>query len=76
MMVRLRVKELLQQKSMSMGKLSRVSDVSLNTIRRMCKDPGYSPTLHTMVSVAKALGVSISDLYEEISDEHNETLKN
>lgn len=66
MMVRLRVKELLQQKSMSMGKLSRVSDVSLNTIRRMCKDASYSPTLHTMISVAKALGVSISDLYEEI----------
>ena len=67
-MVRLKVKELLQQKNMSMGKLSRASDVSLNTIRRMCNDPGYSPTLHTLVEVAKALGVSISDLYEEVSD--------
>ena len=70
-MVRLRVKELLQQKGMSMGKLSRVSDISLNTIRRMCKDSSYSPTLHTMVSVAKALDVSISDLYEEVPDDYN-----
>ena len=68
-MVRLKIKELLREKGLSMGKLSRISDISLNTIRRMCKDPGYSPTLHTMIDIAKALGVSISDLYEEVPDD-------
>jgi transcriptional regulator with XRE-family HTH domain len=68
-MVRLRVKEILQQKGMSMGKLSRASDVSFNTIRRVCNDPSYSPTLNTLVSIAKALNVSVSDLYEEIPDD-------
>jgi transcriptional regulator with XRE-family HTH domain len=68
-MVRLRVKEILQQKGMSMGKLSRASDISFNTIRRVCNDPSYSPTLNTLVSIAKALNVSVSDLYEEIPDD-------
>jgi DNA-binding XRE family transcriptional regulator len=68
-MVRLRVKELLKQKGMSMGKLSRTSDVSLTTIRRICNDPHYSPTLNTLVSIAKAMGVTVNDLYEDVPDD-------
>ncbi len=65
-MIRLRVKEVLQEKGMSMGKLSRLSDVALITISRMCNQPtDYSPTLATLERVAKALGVPISELYEE-----------
>jgi len=72
-MVRLRVNEVRKAKRVSMGKLSRISDVSFTTIRRVCNDPFYSPTLNTLEHIAKALNVSISDLYEEIPDDpHNQ----
>ncbi len=53
-----------------MGKLSRISDVSFNTIRRISNDPTYSPTLNTLERIARALNVPISDLYEEVPDNH------
>jgi transcriptional regulator with XRE-family HTH domain len=59
----------LKQRKISMGKLSRMSDVSFTTIRRMCNDPSYSPTLNTLVSIAKALGVKVDDLYEDLPDD-------
>jgi len=52
-----------------MGKLSRMSDVSFTTIRRICNDPSYSPTLNTLVSIAKALGVKVDDLYEDVPND-------
>ena len=65
-MVRLKVKEVMKAKGMSMGKLSRASDVALVTISRMCNHPTtYSPTLDTLERIAKALNVPISELYEE-----------
>jgi len=69
-MVRLRVKEVLQEKGMSRGKLSRLSDVALMTISRICNQPTtYSPTLNTLERIAKVLGVPIADLFEEIPEE-------
>jgi len=69
-MVRLKVKEVLQQKGMSMGKLSRLSDVAWITISRMCNQPTtYSPTLDTLERIAKALEVKIPDLFEEVDEE-------
>jgi transcriptional regulator with XRE-family HTH domain len=68
-MVRLKVKEVLQEKQISMGKLSRLSDISISTINRICNDKTYSPTLATLERIAKALHVPLSDLYEETEDE-------
>ncbi len=65
-MIKLKVKEVMQEKGVSMGKLSRLSDVALITISRMCNQPTtYSPTLATLERIAKALNVPISELYEE-----------
>ena len=69
-MVRIRLKEVLREKHISMGKLSRISDVSFNTIRRISNDPTYSPTLNTLERIARALNVPIADLYEEGPDNH------
>jgi len=69
MAVRLKVKEIAERKGISMGKLSRMSDVSFNTIRRIFADPYYSITTHTLEKIAKALGVTTSQLLE---DEPNE----
>ena len=68
-MIRLRLKELLEEKHVSRGKLSRMSDVSLMTINRMCNNPTtYSPTLDTLQKIAKALNVTVSNLYEEVTE--------
>ncbi len=68
-MLRLRVEEVRKAKKISMGKLSRLSDVSFTTIRRVCNDPSYSPTMNTLERIARALSVHVSDLYEELPDE-------
>jgi transcriptional regulator with XRE-family HTH domain len=67
-MVRLRVKEIAQQKGISMGKLSRMSDVTYRTIQRIYNEPDYVPTLPTLEKIAKALGVPTSQLIEDTSD--------
>ena len=69
MVVRLRVKEIAKEKGLSMGKLSRVSDVAYNTIKRMFKDPYYSATTATLGKLAKALGVPTGSLLEDISED-------
>lgn len=67
-MVRLRVKEVAKEKGVSMGKLSRMSDVAYNTIKRIYDDPNYSPTVNTLAKLAKALNVPIAELIEIIPD--------
>lgn len=64
-MVKLRVKEVLEEREISMGKLSRMSDVSFSTVRRLCNDAQYSPSLETLEKIARSLGIKISDLYQE-----------
>ncbi len=68
-MIRLRVKEIAREKGISMGKLQRDSDLAYNTVRRIFKDPYYVTTTETLGKIAKALGVPISDLLEEVPDE-------
>jgi len=68
-MIRLRVKEIAREKGISMGKLQRDSNLAYNTVRRIFKDPYYVTTTETLGKIAKALGVPISDLLEEVPDE-------
>ncbi len=68
-MIRLRVKEIAREKGISMGKLQRDSNLAYNTVRRIFKDPYYITTTETLGKLAKALGVPISDLLEEVPDE-------
>lgn len=67
-MVRLKVKEVAEQKGISMGKLSRAADIDRNTVKKLYENGRYSPTLDTLHRVAKALGVTIADLFEELPD--------
>ncbi|HWS83589.1 MAG TPA: helix-turn-helix transcriptional regulator [Ktedonobacteraceae bacterium] len=68
-MVRLRIKEIAEQKGFNQSSLSRAADVSFNTIKRIYRDPYKEVTLTTLERIAKALGVSIADLIEEIPNE-------
>ena len=67
-MVRLRIKEIAEDKGISMRKLSKRSEITYRTIQRIYNEPDYMPTLPTLELIAKALGVSIADLISESSD--------
>jgi DNA-binding Xre family transcriptional regulator len=73
MTVRLRVKEVAKEKGYSMGKLQRDADVAYNTVKRMYKNPYHVITTETLGKLAKALGVSLGELIEEVPDTAHET---
>ena len=73
MAVRLRVKEVAQEKGIGMGKLQRKADVAYNTIKRMYRDPYYITTTETLGKLARALGVSPGELLEEVADSPDTT---
>ena len=68
-MIRLKLKEILQEKKISQSKLSRMADVSLNTIQAMYHNPYHDAVLSTLDRLAKALGVNVCDLYEVLPDD-------
>lgn len=69
MAIKIRLKEVLKEKNISMSQLSHKSFVSFSTISRIINDKNYSPTLNTLERIAKALKVEISDLYEVVPDD-------
>ena len=69
MAVRLRVKEIAKQKGFSMGKLQRDADVAYNTVKRIYKNPYHVITTETLGKLAKALGVPLGELIEEVPDD-------
>lgn len=68
MAVRLRVKEIAKQKGFSMGRLQRDADVAYNTVKRIYKNPYHVITTDTLGKLAKALGVPLGELLEEVSN--------
>jgi DNA-binding Xre family transcriptional regulator len=61
---RLRVDEVAKKKKMSMGKLSRNSDVSYKTVKLIFSNPERDVNLSTLVKLAQALKVNTCDLFE------------
>jgi len=66
--LRLKIKELAEEKGINQGKLSRLADVGYSTIRRIFDDPYTSINFSTLERIARALGVPAKDLIEEIAD--------
>jgi len=67
-MFRLKIREVAESKGYNMSTLSRDSDVPFNTIRRAWKNPQYELKLATLHKIAQTLGVSTSDLIEDMPD--------
>lgn len=65
MAVRLRVKELAQEKGISTAKLARMADLDNRTVYRLVRDPFAEVTTVTLGRLAEALGVSVKDLVED-----------
>lgn len=72
MKIRLRVKEVAEQKCVSMTRLHTKSEVSYNTIRRLFRDPYVEVSTTTIVRLANALQVAPSELLEDVADDATE----
>jgi len=69
MKVRVRVKEVAEQKGMSQTKLSHRSEVAYNTVRKLFQNPYAEVTLTTLARLATALGVHVCELIEEVPED-------
>jgi len=69
-MLRLRIKEAAEERGYNMSSLSRKSDVSFKTVKRLWKDPYQTANTDTLERIARALGVSVRDLIEDVPDEN------
>lgn len=58
------IRKLRQKKGMSQDRLSKEADLALNTIVKIETGENPNPTLETLEKIAKALGVSVSDLFK------------
>ena len=67
-MLRLRVKELAEERGYNMSSLSRASDVSFTTIKRYFRNPYAFATTDTLEKIALVLGVEVGDLIERVPD--------
>jgi len=59
------IKQLRQEKGLSQDRLSKLADLSLNTVVKIELDESPNPTIETMQSIAKALDVSVDDLLKK-----------
>ena len=59
------IKRYRQGKGLSQDKLSKLSDLSLNTVVKIELDDTPNPTIETMQRIAKALAVSVDDLLKK-----------
>jgi len=67
-MIRLRIKEVAESKGYNMSSLSRASDISFNTVKRLWQNPYSGANINTLAKLAKVLKVDMSELTEYIDD--------
>ena len=56
------IKNIRQEKGISQDRLSKLADLSLNTVVTMESGANPNPTIETLSKIAKALGVRVEDL--------------
>ena len=59
------IKKFRQEKELSQDKLSKLADLSLNTVVKIELDESPNPTIETVQRIAKALEVSVDDLLKK-----------
>lgn len=69
LVVKLRLKELAGQKDMSQSLLQRTSGVTMTMLRRYWNNDTDSWHRESLVKLAAALGVRVTDLIEEVEEE-------
>ena len=56
------LKKLRRKKGLSQDRLSKLADISYNTVIKLESGGITNPTIETLQKIAKALGVSVDDL--------------
>lgn len=69
MTVKLRIKEVAEAKGYNMSSLSRATDISFNTIKRLWQNPDTGVNLQTLSKIADTLHVPLSELTEEVTSD-------
>ncbi len=59
------IKRYRQEKGLSQDKLSKLADLSLNTVVKIELDESPNPTIETIQRIAKALDVSVDNLLKK-----------
>jgi transcriptional regulator with XRE-family HTH domain len=59
------IRKLREQKGISQDRLSKLADISLNTIAKLELDDNQNPTIDTLSKIAKALEVKVDDLIQK-----------
>ncbi len=59
------IKKYRQEKGLSKEKLSKLADLSLNTVVKIELDESPNPTIETIQRIAKSLEVSVDDLLKK-----------
>ncbi|QBD82451.1 XRE family transcriptional regulator [Ktedonosporobacter rubrisoli] len=67
-MIRLKVKEVAMQMGFNQASLARATGLGFSTIKRIFHDPYKTISLQMLEQIAKTLGVSAHDLFEEEPD--------
>lgn len=70
-MIRIKLKEVAEEKGLSMTKISQRSEVSYNTVKSLFRNPFRPISTDVLERLAKVLGVSPVDLIEYIPDQDN-----
>lgn len=59
------IRKIWQKKGISQDRLSKEADLALNTIVKIETGESPNPTVETLEKIAKALGVSVADLFKD-----------
>jgi transcriptional regulator with XRE-family HTH domain len=70
-MIRIRIKEIAEEKDLSMAKIARRADVDFKTVQRLFHDPYRDISISTLGKIAKALEVPVVSLIEELPDKQS-----
>lgn len=69
-MIRLKVREEAEKQGLNMAQLARKADIDQRTLRRIYRDPTQEISTVVLDKLARALGVSPSDLLEVVDDKN------
>jgi DNA-binding Xre family transcriptional regulator len=70
-MIRLKIKEVAAAKGIGQGRLSRMADMDIKTIRRIYRDPYVDVSTYTLDRIATVLGVDVRELLESVPNEES-----
>ena len=59
------VEQICEEKGISQDRLSKLADLSLNTVVTIESGANPNPTIDTLSKIAKALGVGVDDLIKQ-----------